>query len=100
MQARGAISDSFRHRGFKKTTKAALLTGLSSTELTEYLLKTFKDNYGYEWDGVESVHIDHIVPLATAKTSQDIERLCHYSNLQLLKAKDNLKKNSKLDYNI
>lgn len=97
-QARGVINDSFRHRGYRKDTKAAELTGLSSSELTDYLLETFKNVYGVKWDGIESVHIDHIIPLATAENIDDIKRLCHYSNLQLIKAKDNLKKNCKLDY--
>ena len=37
-------------------------------------------------------HIDHIVPLATAQTEEDVIKLCHYTNLQLLTAKDNLEK--------
>ena len=65
-----------------------------------YLLQTFKDNYGYEYNGIEKVHIDHIIPLATAKTEEDVIKLCHYSNLQLLKAKDNLKKGAKLNYEL
>ena len=66
----------------------------------EHLLQTFKSNYGYEWDKKEPVHIDHITPLAIAKTEEDIIKLCHYTNLQLLKAKDNLQKNSKLDWRL
>ena len=65
-----------------------------------YLLQTFKDNYGYEYNGIEKVHIDHIIPLATAKTEEDVIKLCHYSNLQLLKAKDNLEKGAKLNYEL
>ncbi len=64
------------------------------------LLETFKENYGYEWDGKEEVHIDHIIPLAIAETEEDVYELCYYENLQLLKAKDNLKKHDKLDYKI
>ena len=47
------------------------------------------------YDNKEKVHIDHIIPLATAKTEEDVIKLCHYTNLQLLKAKDNLKKGAK-----
>ena len=47
------------------------------------------DNHG-EW------HIDHIVPLSSAKTKDDIILLCHYTNLQPLWAIDNLKKGSKI----
>ena len=34
----------------------------------------------------------------TAKTEKDVYRLCHYTNLQLLNAKDNLIKSDKLDF--
>ena len=66
--------------------------------MTKYLLKTFKDRYGYEWDGKESVHIDHIMPLATAKTEEEVIKLCYYTNLQLLKAEDNWRKSDRLDF--
>ena len=66
----------------------------------KHLLETYKNNYGVEWDGIEKVHIDHIIPLASACTPSEVETLCHYKNLQLLKAKDNLRKNSKLDWRL
>lgn len=99
-QARGTISQSFLRKGYKKDTKSAILTGLSSAELTDYLLQTFELNYGKKWDGVEPVHIDHIVPLKTAKSEEDVKRLCHFSNLQLLTAQDNLRKSASFDYEI
>ena len=33
-------------------------------------------------------------------TKEDIFKLCHYSNLQLLKAKDNINKRDKLDWEL
>ena len=38
------------------------------------------DNHGTYWE------IDHIIPLATATTEEDIIRLNHYTNLQPLEA--------------
>lgn len=69
-------------------------------EFISYLKETFVDVYNREWDGEEKVHIDHIVPLATAVTEEDVMRLCHYSNLRLILAKDNLKKGAKIHYKI
>lgn len=49
------------------------------------------DNYGkFGW------HIDHIVPLSSAKTPEKLYKLCHYTNLQPLWAKDNLKKGNRI----
>jgi len=41
-------------------------------------------------------HVDHIIPLASAKTQEEIEKLFHYKNLQALWAIDNLSKGSKM----
>ena len=40
--------------------------------------------------------IDHVVPLASAKTAEDMFALCYYTNLQPLWAKDNLRKGAKM----
>ena len=37
-------------------------------------------------------HIDHKIPLAAAKTKEDVIRLNHYTNLQPLWAAENLAK--------
>jgi len=47
------------------------------------------DNYG-EW------HIDHIIPLCSATTVEELEKLCHYTNLQPLWAEENLFKGGKM----
>jgi 5-methylcytosine-specific restriction endonuclease McrA len=47
------------------------------------------DNYG-EWE------IDHIVPISSGKTEEDVIKLCHYKNLQPLWKEDNRKKGNKL----
>jgi hypothetical protein len=52
---------------------------------------------GMSWDklGYE-IHIDHIIPLSSAKTEDELYKLNHYTNLQPLWAVDNLKKSNKL----
>lgn len=74
--------------------------GCEPDELLVHLLLSLKKedrvNYlSYPAD----YHIDHIIPLATAKTEEQIKELTHYSNLQLLLAIENLKKGKKYDIN-
>lgn len=57
-------------------------------------------DYIEEFNINEKVHIDHIIPLSTAKTIEDVIRLCDYKNLQLLKEKDNLEKGNSLDWSL
>ena len=100
MRVRTCINKSFERRGVSKVKRNSRITGLSTPALYEHLLQTFEDIYGYPWDHKEPVHIDHIIPLATANTTEEVEKLCHYTNLRLIKAEDNLRKNKRLDYEI
>jgi hypothetical protein len=51
------------------------------------------------WDnyGSKTWHIDHIIPLSIANTSDEVLTLCHYTNLQPLWASDNHKKSDKME---
>lgn len=83
-----------------KRERCEKIIGLSVDDFALYLNSTYADVYGEAWDGIEKVHIDHIIPLATAETEEDVFRLCHYSNLRLIKSNDNLSKGAKLNYEI
>ena len=99
-QIRHLINQSFRRRGIQKKGKTEEIIGCDFETFNKHLLETYKRNYGVEWDGIEKVHVDHIVPLSTANTEEEIFKLCHYTNLQLLKAKDNLDKKDKLNWKL
>lgn len=91
-QLRHLIGRSFERRGYKKNSKTEEIIGCDFDTFIKYLLETYKKNYGVEYDNKEKVHIDHIIPLSKAKTEEEVIKLCHYTNLQLLKAKDNIEK--------
>lgn len=94
-QLRNEVRTSFERRGFRKIGRTEQITGLSSGDLYNWLQQTYEKRYGIFWDGKEEVHIDHIKPLATAHTVDEVIKLNHYTNLQLLKSKDNLEKGAK-----
>ena len=50
------------------------------------------------WENRNLWHVDHIIPLSSAKTEEELVKLCHYTNLQPLWAEDNLKKSNKIYY--
>ena len=77
------IRNSLKDNGFIKYKKSAEIIGCSIDELKMFFESKFDkymtwDNYGLVWD------IDHIVPLSTAETEEDVIRLNHYTNLQPL----------------
>ena len=70
------------------------IIGCSPEFLKEHLENQFID--GMSWDDRSEWHIDHIIPLSSAKTEDELYRLCYYTNLQPLWVGDNLKKGSKI----
>lgn len=79
-----------KSNGFYKKSRTYKILGCSPLKLKIYLESRFEnwmtwDNYGkynselcYGWD------IDHIIPISSAKTEEEILKLNHYTNLQPL----------------
>jgi len=88
------IGASIRKKKFSKTSKTENILGCSFEEFFTHIESQFID--GMSWENRSLWHIDHIIPLATAKTEEEILRLNHYTNLRPLWALDNLKKGSKI----
>ena len=90
---RKRVRDILKLKGELKKDATFELIGCSPKELVQHLQTQFTN--GMSWENYGEWHIDHIIPLSSAKTIDDIKRLCHYTNLQPLWAKDNLKKSNK-----
>lgn len=97
---RSFIWKSLNRKNVVKKDKTIDILGCSYDFLEKHLKKTFFNNYGENYSSNVKVHIDHIKPLATANTEEEVIKLCHYSNLQLLKEEDNLRKGDKLNWEL
>ena len=93
---RTLIGESLRRRGYKKTSRTAEILGCSFEEFKVYIEKQMPIGKSIKDLGYYKYHIDHDIPLASAKTKEDVIRLCHYTNLKPLWWKDNLSKSSKI----
>jgi hypothetical protein len=101
LRIRKTIGESIKKGGYIKKDSTQNIVGCSFLELKDHLEKTFKNNYGISvTEAKEVLHIDHVIPLSTAKTEEEVIKLNHYSNLQYLYASDNLKKGAKLDWKL
>jgi hypothetical protein len=81
---------SFKRKGFSKSSRTHEILGCTFEEFKKHLESKFQpwmnwDNHGlyngsegYGWD------IDHIKPLSSAKSEEELIKLNHYSNLQPL----------------
>lgn len=104
---RNLIGLSISKRGFIKSRKSFDILGCSPDNLKIYLESKFEiwmnwNNYGkYNGELNSGWDIDHIIPLSSAKTEEDILKLNHYTNLQPLCSKVNRYiKRSRLDFYI
>ena len=82
-------------KNIDKKNKTFDIVGCSPEHLKEYLECKFTEGMYWEKMG-QYIHIDHIIPLSSAKTEEEVYKLCHYTNLQPLWAKDNLRKHNKI----
>jgi hypothetical protein len=82
-------------KNITKQKKTFDIVGCSPEVLKEYLEQKFTEGMSWELMG-KYIHIDHIIPLSSANTEEEIYKLCHYTNLQPLWAEDNLKKSNKI----
>ena len=78
--------------GLCRSKKSEEILGCTWEEFKIFLENKFLDGMTWENHGLYGWHVDHIIPLASAKTLIDIEKLSHYTNLQPLWAKDNYAK--------
>ena len=88
------LHSALRRKNLKKQTSLSTYLGCTVEELKIHLEKQFKP--GMSWDNRKEWHIDHIVPLASAKDEETMNKLCHYTNLQPLWAEENLSKGARL----
>jgi hypothetical protein len=99
---RNLICSSLKRQGYNKSTRSYNILGDLFENVWNFLLDNAKIRYPdfKEEDFLENnkYHIDHIVPLATAKNEEEVIRLCHYKNLQLLTKEENLTKHDKIDW--
>ena len=93
--SRNLVSNSFKRKGIRKNSKTEFILGCSVKEFMIYIEGKFEcwmtwenrglynGEFNYGWD------IDHIIPISSAKTEEDIIKLNHYTNLRPLCSKIN-----------
>jgi hypothetical protein len=83
-----------KSKNITKNNKTFEIIGCTPQKLKQHLENKFTE--GMKWGLIgQYIHIDHIIPLCSAKTEEEIFKLCHYTNLQPMWAIDNIKKGGK-----
>ena len=93
---RSRLNKKLRKYDSNNSKKTIEVLGCTIQELRDYIEKQFKEGMTWNNRGLKGWHIDHIIPLSSAKTEEELYKLCHYSNLQPLWAEENMKKSDKI----
>ena len=92
---RTLVRNSFRKKGYNRfESRTEEIVGISYNEFKIYMESKFVN--GMSWENRGEWHIDHIIPLSSAKSEDELIALSHYTNLQPLWAMDNLKKGARV----
>jgi len=94
------LKTNFRNRVRKyidrKRIPSQSILGCSWETFREHIESKFTIEMNWDNHGQFGWHLDHIIPLASAKTEDELYKLNHYTNLQPLWWRDNLKKSDKI----
>ncbi len=91
---RARLTEILKWRKIPKNRGTRDFLGCSWGFFESYLESKFLP--GMSWENRILWEIDHIVPLSSARTEDDIFKLSHYTNLQPLWARENRAKGAKL----
>lgn len=95
-RVRCLIKECIKKSGSKKKSRTSEILGCSTVFFKEHIERQFLK--GMSWDNMGEWHIDHIIPISSAATEEEVIELNHYTNLRPLWAADNIRKSNKLEY--
>lgn len=93
---RNRISLIFKTKGINKKLKSLEYLGCSVDFLRGYIEAKFTHGMTWENHSTFGWHLDHIIPISSAANENELNMLCHYTNLQPLWWHENLSKSGKI----
>jgi len=97
-RAKAAVVGGFSRRGWTKRSRTHELLGCSFEEFLSHLVSLAYGGMTVEDILSDRVELDHVVPISSAATVEDVERLSHFSNFQPLWKNDNREKRDRTDW--
>lgn len=93
-RVRDRTLSAFKAKRWQKRSKTREMLGCSKDMLVTYIESQFTKGMG--WHNRGEWHIDHIIPLSSASTVEELEKLAHFSNLRPMWANENMAKGAKI----
>ena len=93
---RSLYLSAIKRGGYTKRSRTYEALGCSWQEFKVHMEKQFTKNMN--WENRDQWHIDHIIPISSAKTEEEVVSLSHFTNLRPMWASENIKKGAKQQY--
>jgi len=96
-RVRGLIKSAISKNGLSgKRSATSEILGCTPEQFRRHIERQFLPRM--TWENFGDWHLDHVVPISSAITEDDIYRLNHHTNLRPLWAADNMKKSGKMTH--
>jgi hypothetical protein len=92
---RNLVGSSMKRQGYSKSSKTHKILGCDYETFKKHIERQFTK--GMNWNNQGEWHYDHIIPISSAQTEEEVIKLNHYTNFQPLWAEDNLIKSNKIE---
>jgi len=90
------VWNSLTRKNCKKLKRTTEILGCSIEFFKSHIERQFTN--GMSWENRKDWHIDHVIPLSSAATEEEVISLNHFTNLRPMFAKDNLVKGDKVTH--
>lgn len=90
------VNSSIRRGGYTKRSRTYEILGCTWEEFKTHIERQFTK--GMNWDNRGEWHLDHIVPIASANSEDEVIALNHFTNLRPIWAKENRKKGARMEF--
>ena len=92
---RSLIGKSLKKQDYTKNSKTYEILGIGYEEFYNWLNDKVSNGLNTNTD---DFHLDHVIPVSLGQTEEEILKLSHYSNFQLLRSKENNSKYNSFIY--
>jgi transposase-like protein len=92
---RSLIANSMKNKGYTKSSRTYQILGCDFETFKKHIERQFTK--GMNWNNHGKWHYDHIIPISSAQTEEEVIKLNHYTNFQPLWAEDNIRKSNNIE---
>lgn len=91
---RSIMQNALKRKGVAKNQRTIESLGCTAEYFKQHIERQFQP--GMTWENRGDWHIDHIIPISSASTEEEIYALSHFTNLRPMWAEENRRKAAKI----